>query len=161
MISLPTYPSINYSWKFKPILPSSQGKCLFPVYSFPDFSDQCPICGGEDCAILYDFYDRGVVDEHGTYYKGFPLARYKCHSKGIRKVPHSTFSLLPHSLIPYTRYSIPFVMKILEELSLPNSTIGAVIDYVAGLGKNDILSISAIKVRILRFFLIWCGQNRT
>lgn len=41
-------------------------------------------------------------------------------------------------------------MKILEELSIPNSTIDAVLDYVAGLGKDDILSISAIKVRILK-----------
>jgi len=91
-----------------------------------------------------------VVDEHGTYYKEFPIARYRCYAKGKRKIPHSTFSLLPHQLIPYTRYSIPFIMKILEELSLPDSAIDAAIDYVAGLGKDDILSISAIKIRILK-----------
>lgn len=41
-------------------------------------------------------------------------------------------------------------MKIIELISIYNSTVDGVMDYVSGLGKDDILSISAIKVRVLK-----------
>lgn len=86
------------------------------------------------------------MDENGTYYKEFPIARYECHGKGKRKISHTTFSLLPYQLIPYRRYSIPFVIKILEVLSMDTSVIDDVLDYAANLGRDDILSISAVTV---------------
>jgi len=89
-----------------------------------------------------------VVDEKGTYYRDFPIARYRCYSKGKKKISHTTFSLLPHQLMPYSRYSIPFIIKVLELLSMDEASIEDVLDYVAGLGKEDILSISTMKISI-------------
>ena len=91
-----------------------------------------------------------MVDEKGTYYRDFPIARYRCYRKGKRKVSHSTFSLLPHQLMPYSRYSIPFIMKVLELLSMDEAIVEDVLEYVAGLGKEDILSISAMKVLVFK-----------
>lgn len=119
-------------------------------YAFPDFSDHCPLCGGKDCARFLVFYTRHAVDEKGTYYKAFPIARYKCYRKGRKKVSHRTFSLLPHQLVPYTKYSIEFIMKTLEILSMDNATIDDVLNYVSRFGKNDILSISSMKVVIFK-----------
>lgn len=67
-----------------------------------DFRTRCPICGGKDCARFIKYYTRGVIDENGSYYKAFPIARYVCEAKGSQNVvSHKTFSLLPYQLIPY------------------------------------------------------------
>lgn len=56
---------------------------------------------------------RTVVDENGIEYKDFPIARFLCRGKGKNpEVKHRTFSLLPYQLIPYLKYSIPFIIKI-------------------------------------------------
>jgi hypothetical protein len=41
-------------------------------------------------------------------------------------------------------------MKALERLSMDNGTINDVLNYVSGLGKDDILSISSMKVLIFK-----------
>jgi hypothetical protein len=102
-----------------------------------DFRTRCPICGGEDCARFIEYYTRGVIDENGTYYKAFPIARYVCEAKG------KTFSLLPHQLIPYIKYSITFIIKMLKARHADGLSISKLQDHVANWGENEILLISA------------------
>lgn len=102
-----------------------------------NFMDHCPLCGGRNCPQFIGYYYRQVIDEDGRYYKDFPIARYKCRSKG------KTFSLLPHQLIPYTRHSIPFIIKTLKLRHKEGLSIYKLQDYIAGLGWEDILTITA------------------
>ena len=83
-------------------------------WEFPSFEACCQICGAAGCAKFHGFYSREVVDEGG---KGFEIwiARYLCHRKGeVHPGAHKTFSLLPHVLIPYKRYSAPLVYEVFE-----------------------------------------------
>jgi hypothetical protein len=109
-----------------------------------DFHTVCPICGGENCARFIKYYTRGVIDENGTYYKDFPIARYLCERRGGQsEVSHKTFSLLPYQLAPYTKYSVPFIIKMLEVKHIEGLSISKVQDYAANFGKDEILPISS------------------
>jgi len=108
-----------------------------------DFSEHCPICGGRDCAQFIGYYERKVIDENGTYYARFPIARYKCQGKGSQKiVKDKTFSLLPYQLVPYTKYSIPFIIKSLKLKCIDGLSTYELQDYLARFGEEEILSIS-------------------
>jgi len=110
-----------------------------------DLRERCPLCGGKDCAGFIGYYTRVVIDEHGTYFKGFPIARYVCKGKRSRS-GHKTFSLLPYQLVPYTRYSIPFIIKSLKARYEEGLSIIELQDYLAGFGEDDILSLSADQI---------------
>lgn len=83
-------------------------------FSFPDYSFCCPICEGKDCCIFHGYYYRQVIDEKGTYFKEFPIARYICTDKGKKETGHKTFSLLPYKLIPYSKYSIDYIFMVIN-----------------------------------------------
>lgn len=83
-------------------------------FSFPDYTFCCPICHGEDCCRFHGYYYRQVIDEKGTYYKNFPIARYICRGKGEKSFRHKTFSLFPYKLIPYCKYSIDFIFSVIN-----------------------------------------------
>jgi hypothetical protein len=110
---------------------------------FPNFRDYCPLCGGKDCPTFSGFYYREVVDENGTFYKEFSIARFKCHKKGPINSKHKTFSLLLSQLIPYRKYSIPFIHKVMKEWNLKNKSIKEVFDFLSTLEKkNGIFCVS-------------------
>lgn len=109
-----------------------------------DFRTRCPICGGKDCARFIEYYTRGVIDENGTYYKNFPIARYVCEAKGGQGIgTHKTFSLLPYQLVPYIKYSVPFIIKMLKVKHIEGLSISKLQDHVANFGEDEILPISA------------------
>jgi hypothetical protein len=90
------------------------------------------LCGAPDCARFIGFYYRGVVDEKGRYYKDFPVPRFLCHRKGgIPVVGHRTFSLLHYQLIPYHKYSIPFVIKVLKSRHIERMTLEVLQKYIS------------------------------
>jgi len=82
------------------------------TYQFPDYSYCCPICHGKECCIRHGYYFRQVIDEHGTFFKYFPIARYICQRKGKAKLSDRTFSLLPWQLIPYRKWTIELMFSI-------------------------------------------------
>lgn len=105
---------------------------------------RCPICGGVDCGLYIGYYFREVIGEDGRYYNAFPIARYVCRGKGTNKtINHKTFSLLPYQLVPYTKYSLPFIIKALKLQHKEGLSIFKLQDYLARLGEKEILSISA------------------
>jgi hypothetical protein len=109
-----------------------------------DVYNHCPICGGVDCAQFIGYYPRKVVDKNGKSYDDFPIARFLCHRKGTNiEIDHKTFSLLPYQLIPYRKYSIPFIEESLSSRYIEGRSICNVLDDIAQLGKEDILSTSS------------------
>jgi len=88
------------------------------------FANCCPLCHGSDCAQFLGYYYRQVVDEKGRYYRDFPVPRFVCRGKGkYSVVNHKTFSLLHYHLIPYSIYSIPYVVKILKSRHIDKQTV--------------------------------------
>lgn len=122
-----------------------------------DFSDRCPLCGGKDCARFIEYYYRGVIDEKGTYYKAFPVARYLCRGKGAAViVRHRTFSLLPYQLIPYVKYSIPFIIGMLKKVYGEGRSVRELLDYLARAETGQYIDLSSSTFHGLRRFILKC-----
>jgi hypothetical protein len=120
-----------------------------------DFTHRCPLCGGRDCAQFIGYYYRGVIDEKGTYYKAFPIARYLCNGKGTQQpVRHRTFSLLPYQLVPYSKYSIPFILNALKKVYGEDSSVKEFLDYLAGFGTQEYIDLSASAFYAFRAFIL-------
>lgn len=120
-----------------------------------DFLYICPLCGAEDCARFLEYYYRGVIDEKGTYYKAFPIARYLCNRKGkALQVKDSTFSLLPYQLIPYTKYSIPFIINALKKVYAKDSSVKGLLDYLASFGSEAYMDLSVSTFYAFRTFIL-------
>jgi hypothetical protein len=97
-----------------------------------DVAGRCALCGAEDCAEFIGWYHREVIDEDGTYFKAFPIARFECHRKnGAPVVNHRTFSLLPYQLVPYVKYSLPFIIKGLRSVFGEGTSVKRLLDYLA------------------------------
>lgn len=115
------------------------------------------MCGAETCAQFIGYYFRGVIDEKGTYYKAFPIARYLCNRKGkALSVKHRTFSLLPHQLAPYTKYSLPFILNALRKVYGEDSSVNGLLDYLAGIEEERYIDLSASTFYAFRAFLLTC-----
>lgn len=121
-----------------------RGEDVIEVLRLPnDFTYSCPLCGAMECAQFIGYYYRGVIDEKGTYYKAFPIARYLCNGKGKAVlVKHRTFSLLPYQLVPYSKYSIPFIINALRKVYGEDNSVKGLLDYMAGIGLEDYIDLS-------------------
>jgi len=53
---------------------------------------------------------------------------------------------LPYQLVPYTKYSIPFIIKTVQLRHIDGLSLYALQDYLAGFGQEDILSITVDQV---------------
>jgi hypothetical protein len=113
--------------------------------------------GGRDCARFIGYCFRGVIDEKGTDYKAFPIARYRCNRKGTAlTAKHRTFSLLPHQLVPYTKYSIPFIIDALRRVYGEDGSVKGLLDYLAGCERGEYIELSASAFYAFRAFLLTC-----
>jgi hypothetical protein len=87
-------------------------------FIFPDFSDECPLCGGRHCAVRIGYYYRWTIDfdlkNNTIVFFHIPIARYLCRRVHKPRYKHKTFSLLPTPLVPYNRISITLMMYILQ-----------------------------------------------
>lgn len=119
-----------------------------------DVTERCPLCGGHDCAEFIGYYYRGVIDENGTYYKAFPIARFLCRRKGNPIVKHRTFSLLPYQLVPYTKYSIPFIIKTLKLAYIDDNSVKELQDYLAGFHEHQYIDFSRSSFYAFRTFIL-------
>lgn len=98
------------------------------------------------------YYFRRVVDEKGRYYIDFPIARFKCRRKGSNiKSSHKTFSLLPYQLVPYSKYSIPFTIEVLEVRYNGSMSVHQLQNYIADLTACDEGYIELSSARVYSF----------
>jgi len=124
-----------------------------------DFAARCPVCGAAGCAKFLGYYYRQVIDEYGTYYKAFPLARFECY--GLGHVPsgsHRTFSLIPYQLIPYVKYSLPFILKCLKSVSGEGRSVNQLLDYLAGCEQGHV-DLSRSSYYHFRAFVLRCADK--
>jgi len=93
-------------------------------WEFPSFRDCCPICFGKNCAKRNGFYTRVAIEKDGKE-KDIPVARWECGRKGeVDDSADRTFSLLPHPLVPYRRYSAAVQYETFKQAAI-NGTKGA------------------------------------
>lgn len=110
------------------------------------FDTSCPLCGEADCARFLGYYYRQVIDEKGRYYEDFPVPRFVCRRKGKHAmVNHKTFSLLHYHLVPYSAYSLPFVVKVLRSRHIDGMTVEGIQGYLANItcAGDDYKELSA------------------
>jgi len=120
----------QYYEKVKP--KSEKGENILDIIDGDyNFSYCCPLCGGADCARFIGYYKRPAVDEEGKFYPDFPVARFLCQGKGtVPIVNHRTFSLLHYQLIPYYKYSIPFLIKVMESRHIDKKPLQVLCHYI-------------------------------
>lgn len=85
-----------------------------------NLSDQtCPYCGSRGNLIPHDSYSRYMVtlENHRMETVTLCIPRVKCVSCG------HTHALLPEMLIPYSSYSLRFVLTVLEDYFLHAHTV--------------------------------------
>lgn len=101
------------------------------------FRTCCPLCHAPDCARFLGYYYRQVIDEDGRYYPDFPVPRFSCRGKGEHtNVNHKTFSLLHYHLIPYSKYSLPFVVKVLKLRHIDRMTVESLQAYLGDISST-------------------------
>jgi hypothetical protein len=121
-----------------------------------DIARCCALCEAEDCAEFIGWYHREVIDEDGTYFKVFPIARFECHRKnGAPVVAHRTFSLLPYQLVPYVKYSLPFIIKGLRSVFGEGTSVKQLLDYLAA-SEEGYIDLSGSSFYRFRALLLRC-----
>jgi len=110
-------------------------------YDFPDYSEQCPLCGGKDCAVRIGFYYRKQVVFGFKNYKNVPIVRWLCRKKGHLKTRHRTFSLLPSALIPYHSYDLNLIFDTVNYQHQNDVTFEQTKNYISDKGIETDISL--------------------
>ena len=67
--------------------------------------ESCPVCGKKGCYRRIGSYERGVIELFPFRMYTIHIARFLCTTRKL------TFSLLPHQLAPYHRYTIASMLQ--------------------------------------------------
>lgn len=73
--------------------------------------EECPICHSTGNCRIHSYYDRNLIDySHGsTRYSTVKVLRVLCTSCG------HTHAILPDLIIPYSTYSLTFILHVLND----------------------------------------------
>ena len=104
------------------------------TYEFPDYSEQCPLCEGKNCAVRIGFYIRKKLVSHFKTYSDVPIPRWLCRKKGPLKPKHRTFSLLPYHLIPYHSNDLNLALDTVNFKSQVGTTFEQTKSYISDKG---------------------------
>lgn len=77
--------------------------------SFHPELEVCPCCGATGFCRIHAYYDRTLIDISD----GRRTEEHLCVMRVICKSCNHTHAVLPAILIPYRRYSLPFILRIL------------------------------------------------
>lgn len=164
--------NLNIQIKYLLGIPISEykRKILTGDFDLPDFSDKCPICGAEGCAVFHGFYYRNMENAiRKELVLDVPIARFECHrAYPVLPGSHRTFSLLPDSLIPYLRRDIETVhwikkLYIQNGCSLTETAGELTIQF--GLGEDKYFSTASIWMYVRLFetaqtrYKAWAGKD--
>ena len=89
-----------------------------------------------------------------TLYLDFPIPRFICYAKGPRQPQHRTFSLLPHWLVPYQRYSLEMMAETLRIQQQHNGNFAKTQEAIA-LGRKGKHDLPLENKQILGFIRIF------
>lgn len=127
-------------------------------WKFPSYKKRCPICGGRNCAEEHGEYNRQAFDENNRLIEDLPIKRYICKKKIV------TFSLLPHQLVPYSKYSIKLTTQVLDTWdkfskniykTLDHITVGDICDELYKIGASHIYHFLRLFDMARRKYLLW------
>lgn len=120
--------------------------------AFP-FEQTCPICHAPSCARFIGCYERQVIDENGRVFRDFPVPRFLCRGKGTFKLPHQhkTFSLPHYHIAPYWKYSIPFIIKVLNARHVEQMSLEALLDHISDFTSHGSGYVELPRSRIASF----------
>ena len=109
------------------------------TYGFPDYSEQCPLCGEKNCAVRIGFYFRKQIVFGFKIYKNVPIARWLCRKKGTQKQKHRNFSLLPSALIPYHSHDLNLIFETVKQIQQQSTTFEQTKSHISDKGiETDI-----------------------
>ena len=109
------------------------------TYDFPDYSEQCPLCGGTNCAVRIGFYYRKQIVISFIAYSDVPILRWLCRKKGTQKPKHRTFSLLPSALIPYHSHDLNLIFETVKHIQQQSTTFEQTKSHISDKGiETDI-----------------------
>jgi len=109
------------------------------TYDFPDYSEQCPLCEGKNCAVRIGFYYRKKIVYRFKTYKNVPIARWLCQNKGHLKAKHRTFSLLSNALIPYHSHDLNLIFETVKHKQQQSTTFEQTKSHISDKGiETDI-----------------------
>jgi len=111
------------------------------TYEFPDYSEQCPLCGGKNCAVRIGFYNRKKLVFGFTTYNDVPIPRWLCHQKGSLIPKHRTFSMLPHALIPYHIHDLNLMLETMKYQHQTEVTFEQTKSFISDKGLNTDISL--------------------
>lgn len=79
----------------------------------------CPWCGSRGNCVAHGSYWRSVIDWRcgQVVYNSAEIKRVRCGSCG------HTHAILPDHIIPYTTYSLPFILRVLAVYFLGKETV--------------------------------------
>ena len=117
------------------------------TYEFPDYSDQCPLCGGNNCAVRIGFYIRKRLIFYLTTYYNVPIPRWLCRQKGPLKPKHRTFSLLPSALIPYHNSDLNLVSETVKYKQQPETTFEQTKSYISDKGQQTDIDLENNQIK--------------
>ena len=111
-------------------------------YDFPDYSEQCPLCSGKDCAVRIGFYYRKQVVMFFIAYSDVPIPRWLCRKKGHLKPKQRTFSLLPSALIPYHSHDLSLISETVKhKQQTPGATFEQTKSFISNKGIETDISL--------------------
>ena len=97
---------------------SSNALFDFVMKGFRPELQTCPCCGAKGSCRIHAYYDRSLVD----FIDGAPIRHSLCILRLVCCCGH-THAILPDFIIPYSTYSLFFILRILAEYFLHLSTV--------------------------------------
>ena len=99
----------------------TSSKSLFDSYMsrFNPLLETCPICQSTGNCILHAYYSRSIAD----FINGHPHSDSLCVMRVKCSSCNHTHAILPDIIIPYRRYGLLFVLRVLGEYFLGLFTI--------------------------------------
>ena len=104
---------------------------------YPDFTDDCPLCHGKNCAVRIGFYTRKTIVIGNTTYKNVAIPRWRCSNKGQITPKHRTFSLLPYMLIPHHKHDINLLFETVDYHTCRSRSLEDTKDFIIEQAISD------------------------
>lgn len=91
----------------------SSSKFLFDSYmeQFQPELEACPICGSSGNCHIHDYYDRSIID----FLSGRKQKEHLCIMRVFCESCNHAHAILPDIIVPYSSYSLFFILFILGE----------------------------------------------
>ena len=113
----------------KIIRTKASSKFLFDSFisDFSPESEECPVCHSTENGKVHASYSRSIID----FIHGKPVYQSICVTRMICESCGHTHSILPDTIIPYSQYSIFFILRVLAEYFAKLKTVAAICEAFA------------------------------